>query len=291
MGEYQSKYPEIVMDNDTNSGASSMTYPITIEQYYDLLHHTHNASDIIGSKSDEGEKYNADNVKINIDNLSKLNGKDLKDFTFADLMNTLNYSKASVSLSSDLPGLYYENGIILNGTTLPARVVKGSDPITEVEFFKGSTSVNKITTGVENGGVFTYRDPTNISTDTAYKVTIKYGTNDTASSSISVKFYFPYFYGITEKNINDITEDDIISLTKDVSSKGTKKYTYTSNNQYCIIAYPKSYGLLKSVLDPNGFQNIDSMVYKEVTVKNSPYYIYQTNVTVTCDNFTYTFSY
>ena len=44
-------------------------------------------------------------LKINIDNLSKLNGKDLKDFTFADLMNTLNYSKASVSLSSDLPDI------------------------------------------------------------------------------------------------------------------------------------------------------------------------------------------
>lgn len=58
MGQYQSKYPEIVIDNNPNSGVSSMTFPITIEQFYDLMHHTHKVSDIImeggGGSIEEG---------------------------------------------------------------------------------------------------------------------------------------------------------------------------------------------------------------------------------------------
>ena len=42
---------------------------------------------------------------------------------------------------------------------------------------------------------------------------------------------------------------------------------------------------------PSGFENKDSMVYKELSIKGVAYYIYQTNATVTCTDFTYTFSY
>lgn len=239
-----------------------------------------------------GALYSADNVKFNINNLSSLNGKDLENFSFIDLMNTLNYSKASVSLLSNLSTLVYEAGVIVHGgITLTAKVTKGSSKITQVEFFKDSTSVSTITTGVEDGGNFTYADGTDISNDITFKVSVKCEDNSTAESTLSIKFYNPYYYGITTKQIDEITESDITSLTKDVSAKATKNYTYTSNNEYCVIAYPKSYGLLKSILDPNGFQNLDSMGHKEVTVKGVPYYIYQTNTTVTCTDFTYAFSY
>ena len=47
----QSKYPEIIIDKDNNSVNKDHNIVLTVEQYYDLLHHTHNTSDIIGSES------------------------------------------------------------------------------------------------------------------------------------------------------------------------------------------------------------------------------------------------
>ena len=51
---HTSKYPEIVIDNQNNSVNSNMTFPITIEQFYDFMHHTHKASDLIFEGGDGG---------------------------------------------------------------------------------------------------------------------------------------------------------------------------------------------------------------------------------------------
>ena len=59
-----SKYPEIEIDKIPNSTNSNMTFPITIEQYYDLMHHTHKASDII-----------IDNLNTNIQELKETTEK------------------------------------------------------------------------------------------------------------------------------------------------------------------------------------------------------------------------
>ena len=46
--QYTGKYPKIVTDERSNSPNQNMYVRLTVEEYYDLLHHTHNASDIIG---------------------------------------------------------------------------------------------------------------------------------------------------------------------------------------------------------------------------------------------------
>lgn len=239
-----------------------------------------------------GAVYNSDNTNINVNNLNSLNGKKLENFSFTDLMGVLNYSNSSVKLTSNLSTLIYESGTIVhNGITLTAHVTKGSYAVTKVEFFKGSTSVSAIITNVSNGGNFTYADSTDINVNTTYKVVVSTEDGKTSSATLDIKFYNPYYHGVTDISLDAITESDITSLSKDISAKGTKKFSYTSNNKYCVIAYPKSYGLLKSALDPNGFENIDSMSYTEVTVKNVAYYAYQTANKVTCTDFMYTFSY
>lgn len=48
----KSKYPEIVIDKNANMGSGSHNNRmLTVEEYYDLLHHTHSISDIL---DDEG---------------------------------------------------------------------------------------------------------------------------------------------------------------------------------------------------------------------------------------------
>ena len=197
-----------------------------------------------------------------------------------------------VTLTSSLSTLVYELGTtVRNGHTLTATVTKGSSDITKVEFFKNNTSVSVVTQNVANGGNFTYSDGSNITADVTYKVVVTNVEGKTVSSTLSVKFYNPYYHGVTSKDINTITATDITTMTKDVSAKGTKEYKYTSNNEYCCIAYPKSYGQLSSLLDGNGFQNLDSWISKEIEINSVPYYVYQTKTNVICTNFTYKFEY
>lgn len=196
----------------------------------------------------------------------------------------------TVRLTSSLSTLVYEIGTTVNnGITLTANVTRGSSDITKVEFFKNNTSVNVITTNVASGGNFTHSDGNNISADTTYKVVVTNVEGKTVTSTLSVKFYNPYYHGVTSKGINDVTVTDISAMTKDISAKGTKTYNYTSNNLYCTIAFPKSYGQLSSILDGNGFQNLDSWVFKEIEINSVPYYVYQTGTVVICNNFTYEF--
>ena len=53
-----SKYPEIVIDKDTNLINPNGFFNLTFEQFYDLMHHTHAAEDIVG-ESEQQESLNS----------------------------------------------------------------------------------------------------------------------------------------------------------------------------------------------------------------------------------------
>jgi hypothetical protein len=197
-----------------------------------------------------------------------------------------------VTLTSSLSTLVYELGTtVRNGHTLTAKVTKGSSDITKVEFFKNNTSVSVVTQNVANGGNFTYSDGSSITSDTTYKVVVTNIEGKTVSSTLSVKFYNPYYHGVTSKDINTITSTDITAMTKDVSAKGTKEYKYTSNNERVVIAYDKNYGSLSSILDENSFENIGSFEKKEITIGSTVYYVYIMTNGCYCSDFKYTFKF
>ena len=197
-----------------------------------------------------------------------------------------------VTLTSSLSTLVYELGTtVRNGHTLTAKVTRGSSDITKVEFFKNNTSVSTITSNVSNGGNFTYTDGSNITADVTYKVVVTNVEGKTVSSTLSVKFYNPYYHGVTSKDINTITSTDILTMTKDVSAKGTKEYKYTSTNERVVIAYDKNYGLLSSILDENSFENLGSFEKKEITIGSTVYYVYIMTNGCYCSDFKYTFKF
>ena len=65
-----SKYPKIIMD-ERKSTPVSMNARLTVEQYHDLLHHTHNLSDIIKDIKEEVESYDDTEIRNLIE--TKLN--------------------------------------------------------------------------------------------------------------------------------------------------------------------------------------------------------------------------
>ena len=82
---------------------------------------------------------------------------------------------------------------------------------------------------------------------------------------------------------------------KEVTKKSNKTYSYSPNYQKIVIAYPKSYGVLKSIVDPNGFELKFSFTLTELNIvgldgKSQPYYVYSNEASTNTD-FKITFKY
>jgi hypothetical protein len=103
------------------------------------------------------------------------------------------------------------------------------------------------------------------------------------SSSISLSFYAPFYYGVSDKET--LEEADIKALTKLIEGKGDKTFKFTGTAVYSVIAYPKSHGKFKSILDPNGFENLSAFKEPvEVTINEIEYYVYVYSTVSTYDN-------
>lgn len=107
------------------------------------------------------------------------------------------------------------------------------------------------------------------------------------STSKTVTFILPYFYGVS----NNSTISDFTGLTKSVSAKGNKTYNFTTNNQYMVFAYDSAYGNLKTILDGNGFDVTGGWQKSTVTVDGFSYYVYVSKSPTTDTNAPFTFKY
>ena len=207
------------------------------------------------------------------------------------------YTKPAVSASVTPNGGTYEKGTSVPVTALKATVTKKSSPVASVTMKQNSTVIATLNSGVTNGGTFSMlpSDGVSLTADTTFTATAT-DTDGGSTSANTSKFTFvdPYYTGVIGDDVA-ITGDVVKSLTKKVEAKGTKKYSYTTAGECMVIAYPKSYGVLKSALDPNGFENIGSYTKHEVSVVTASgvsvaYYVYvKTASTVT--NFTISYSY
>lgn len=90
--------------------------------------------------------------------------------------------------------------------------------------------------------------------------------------------------------------DEIVALDKNIVGKSNITKSFTANNQYIVFAYLKEYGDLKSIIDPNGFENLSDFTKTEVEVmcndgNNRTYNVYTTNSKKTVSDFKFTFKF
>lgn len=209
------------------------------------------------------------------------------------------YVKQTISNVKGTPnGGTYEHGNNQVITAVQATVTKKSKKITKVELLQGST-VLAVKEGdeVANGGTFTFSGLSVAVNSTNVQLTVK--AYDETGATVEGKtgaftFVYPYYYGVCEAGAA-VDEALVEGLTKDISSKAQKAYSYTTNNQCAVIAYPKSHGVLKSALDPNAFENISAFTRHEVSVTGLDgnavaYYVYVSGA-FTGSGFKYTFKY
>lgn len=234
-------------------------------------------------------------------------GTNLKDKTIHEVLNALlfPYVKPTVGTPSRTPNTTaaLEKGNDQTITSVSVTVTKKSEPITKVELCQGSTVLaTKEGDEVKNGGTFTFSGlsvavPSSSVTLTV-KVTDAKGSVVTSGATAGWTFVYPYFYGVCagDKTAATLTEADIEAMTKDIKAKGEKSYTYTTDGQKMVIAYPKAHGALKKALDPNGFDYLGDYDRAELSITGldgsaQTYYVYAQKAPSFVTSFTMKYQY
>ena len=179
------------------------------------------------------------------------------------------YTKPTITGSATPGSATKEFGDPVSVTQIKAVVTKKSEAITKVEFLKAGSVVHTITESVANGGTFTYDPEEAISIDATTTLQVKaYDSQSNVSANAATyTFVYPFYHGVVDAGkIGAMTSADVTALTKDISGKGTKTYSYTTNNNCMVVAYPASYGDLKTALDSNNFENIGSFTKQTIDV-------------------------
>lgn len=171
--------------------------------------------------------------------------------------------------------------LVVNSATV--KVTKKSKAIESVSLYKGNTLIATKTDTISSSGTtltFTIGETLDGSTNTSYTVKVTEageGAKTIASSAQTYSFVYPYFYGVVENGAT-IDSDMFSSFTQTIRSKGSHTYSYTTNNTCPVIAYPKSYGTLKSIIDPNNFTQTWASSTVKVnnggTISDVDYYVY-----------------
>ena len=247
---------------------------------------------------DEKEVFETDQLTVNaVGGITS--GTDLNGLTVKEILSKLlfPYVAPTISASGTPNGGTFEKGDNKTITNVKVVVTKKSEKIIKVEVLQGST-VLAVQEGdaVANGGTFNY--PVSIPVNSTNvqltaRVTDATGAIRTATTG-SFSFVYPYYVGVCAANAT-INESLIKGLTKRIEAKGAKNISYTTNNQRMIIAYPKSYGLITKVLDPNSFDVTSTFERIEVKITGldgsaQAYYVY-INSASSVEDFTMKFSY
>jgi len=103
---------------------------------------------------------------------------------------------------------------------------------------------------------------------------------------------YPFYYG---SGLPGLLPADIQLLTEDMSAKTDKSYSFTLDEEVYYVAFPTSYGILRSILDLNGFETINGWTRTVQTftidVEDISYYVYEFNHITTQVAFVNTFKY
>lgn len=172
-------------------------------------------------------------------------------------------------------------GDTITSETMKVVVTKKSNDITEIAFKADSTVLNTLTSGVNNGGTFsyTYTPSTPINNTVILSVDVKDG-EQTVTKSIKITFCYPTYYGTIADSVDSMTASDIQGLDKRVAVNN-KAMTWSGISMdygKLCYAYPKSFGALTSIKDANNVDYINSYTRTEVTLTENDssvvYYCY-----------------
>ena len=219
-------------------------------------------------------------------------GSSVKDKTTMEVLESIlfPYQKPTVSFAISPSTTIYESGTTVSSITFTINAVKKSNDIQSIKVYDGSTLLTTITSGVANGGTFTYTYSCNITSNTTLKVEVSDGTS-TTSATKNITFGYKSYYGFVADGV--AIDDTAIKGLQNSSLKTSKALTYsgiTCVDSRIVYAYPQSQGLLSSILDGSGFEYIDSYDCATIAIDGVNYYVYSLIEPISLDDFKQIFS-
>lgn len=189
-------------------------------------------------------------------------------FATANLLATLqqivnlSYLAPTITLTGTGSGTIREKGASLASAPLSATITKRSDPIAQVVFKRGVTTIDTQTSGgaIPSGGVSTYTDSTGWTDTISFTAEVtddgaSGGPTTVTSNTVTYTFVYPYYSGAGAVGLSGAA---IGALSKDiiVSTATVNKTITATAGQVLYFAYPASYPALTSILDVNNFETI-----------------------------------
>ncbi len=229
-------------------------------------------------------------------------GENLNGLTIKEVLNKLLFPYVAPSVSASLiyspSGSVFEKGTTVTITGMRGTVTKKSEPVTMLRFWDGSTMLKSVTINIESGTYTCEFSESELITSNLSNSRFRFSATDSRgtyyANTNSLTFYYPYYIGtVLEGEV--LTNDLFMSLPKKVQGKGTITNSFTTNNERMLIAYPKSYGALRQIVDANGFDVTNTFTQNEMLITgldgtNQTYYVY-INSASTVSNFKMTFYY
>ena len=217
-------------------------------------------------------------IKANVD----LNGMTVREVLTTLLYPYVQFVLGSTSRSAAAATL--ENGATQTLSSATITVTKKSKPITSIQLLNGTTVIEEKTgDAVKNGGTITFNGFEAITVSKTNNPNLKFTVTDGETSDSknigASTFVYPYYWGTCAKNAT-IDEDLVESLTKKIESKGNKTdVSFTCADEHMVFAYPKTHGVLKSIIDPNNFEIINDFTCHEISITGldgtaQTYYVY-----------------
>ena len=285
---YRSRAKSIILDD----GRSVQEAVNDLED--SLENHTHNASDIITDKDHQfmtqdekdiiakGTTYSND-IPTYVDHGGVAIGTTFEEKTIKEMFDMILYPyvapTVSTSVLSPSNGGTFEIGVTVTITKVRVTVSIKSNKLTKIQVVHGTVNVASKTDGIANGGTFDFEVSYPITGNATFTAKVTDDTQSIVSKNTGTfTFVYPIYHGAFNSDTAP-TGDQIKALTKHIESKGTKTYSFTTNNERFVFAYPKSYGALSVIYDQNNFNVTDTFTQYTVPIvcldgKSVEYYVY-----------------
>jgi len=234
------------------------------------------------------DEYTAKGYSVTLNKNVDVIGKDAA----LDTLFNIQAQAPLISLTANPVNTLREFGNNVPSVILSANTTKKTNPILSVYFERNGSLLHQVLIPSANGGteVFTENNP--IAINTTFRAVVSDGTL-TGSSSLTFNFVYPFYWGVGAKALTAL---QIQALTKAIETKANKVVITSPTSQVYYFAFPKSYGLLTSILDKNGFETISGYTLTEKTFTmldgtTQAYYVYEFNSITTQTNFTNTYKF
>lgn len=206
-----------------------------------------------------------------------------KALLIAEVDPTINFS---ISQSGTVPsGSSYTETLTCAVTNMGSAT-----KIKTISWYEGETLKRTDNVNSTIPATWTYTMPTATTDTTTFKAVVTYtnskGIDVSTEKTATITFGSYKYYGAVSSLTP--TEQEIKALTSVAATPKGGKYYYTLDDERTCYAYPKSFGLLTAITDPNGFNLMESMTRSEKTMtfdgQSVDYYLYILTDEVSIDN-------